>query len=52
MKQQLGVAAALRRLDPRLMDGSLGLLLAVVSLIALLPTAQASRRDPDVWSMP
>jgi len=49
MKQQLGVAAALRRLDSRLVDGSLGLLLAIVSLIALLPMAQASRQDPDVW---
>jgi signal transduction histidine kinase len=49
MKQQLGVAAVLRRLDPRLVDGSLGLLLAIVSLISILATSQASRRDPDVW---
>lgn len=49
MKQQSGMAARLRSLDSRLVDGSLGGLLAVVSLIAVLPMAQASRREPDVW---
>jgi signal transduction histidine kinase len=51
MKQQLGVAAALRRLDPRLVDGSLGLLLAVVSLVAYLPMVDSSRRAPDGWAI-
>jgi len=51
MKQQLGVQARLRRLDPRLVDGSLALLIAVASLPAITPTIEASRRDPDGWSL-
>jgi len=45
------MAARLRSLDPRLVDGSLGLLLAIVSLIAYLPTAETGRRAPDGWSI-
>jgi signal transduction histidine kinase len=51
MKQQLGIQARLRRLDPRLVDGSLALLIAVASLPAIAPTIEASRRDPDGWSL-
>ena len=51
MKQQLGIQARLRRLDPRLVDGSLALLIAVASLPAITPTIEASRRDPDGWSL-
>ncbi|MGH2698828.1 MAG: histidine kinase [Actinomycetota bacterium] len=51
MKQQLGIPARLRRLDPRLVDGLLGLFIAVVSLPAVLPVVEDSRRDPDLWSL-
>jgi signal transduction histidine kinase len=49
MKQLPGIATRLRRLDSRLVDGSLGLLLAGLSLAAVLQMEDASRRDPDAW---
>ncbi len=51
MKQQLGIQARLRRLDPRLVDGFLALLIAIVSLPAILPAVEGSRRDADGWSI-
>jgi len=51
MKQQLGIQARLRRLDPRLVDGSLALLIAIVSLPAIFPAVEGSRRDADGWSL-
>ena len=51
MKQQHGIQARLRRLDPRLVDGLLALLIAIVSLPAILPTVEGSRRDADGWSL-
>jgi signal transduction histidine kinase len=51
MQQRLGIAARLRRLDARLVDGLLGLLIAVVSLPGVMPEIEASRRDPDLWSV-
>ena len=51
MKQQPGIAARLRRLDPRLVDGTLGVLLAVVSISAVQPLAAVSRREADGWSI-
>jgi signal transduction histidine kinase len=51
MKQQLGIQARLRRLDPRLVDGLLGLFLAIVSLPAVMPLIEESRRDADGWSI-
>lgn len=49
MKQQLGIR--LRGLDPRLVDGLLGVLIAIVSLPAIAPVVEASRRDHDGWSL-
>lgn len=51
MKQQHGIQARLRRLDPRLVDGLLALLIAIVSLPAIFPTVEGSRRDADGWSL-
>ena len=51
MKQQLGIQARLRRLDPRLVDGFLALLIAIVSLPGIFPAVEGSRRDADGWSL-
>jgi signal transduction histidine kinase len=50
MEQRLGIAARLRGLDARLVDGLLGFLIAVVSLPGILPAIEGSRRDHDLWS--
>ncbi len=51
MRQLLGVQARLRRLDPRIVDGLLGVVIALLALPGLMPALDESRRDPDGWSL-
>lgn len=51
MRQQLGIQARLRRLDPRIVDGLLGVVIALLALPGLMPVLDESRRDPDAWSL-
>ena len=48
MQQRLGIRERVRRLDPRLADGGLGLLIALLSIPTMFGAAfGTARRDPD-----
>lgn len=51
MTHHPGLVKRLRGLDRRLVDGFLGLVIALVSLPGLMPTLDDSRRDPDAGSL-